>query len=130
VANGTPTMTGTPTQNANISVLDPKADPLNGRFRPPDKYSFGTAGSGILRGPGMNNWDISVYRNIRWHEGRRNLQLRWETYNTFNHAQFSGISQQAKFASTTDWTQVDPLFLQPTSARPARTMQLALRLNF
>jgi len=130
VANGTPTMTGTPTQNANISVLDPKADPLNGRFRPPDKYTVGTAGPGILRGPGMNNWDISVYRNIRWHEGRRNLQLRWETYNTFNHAQFSGISQQAKFASTTDWTQVDPLFLQPTSARPARTMQLALRLNF
>lgn len=134
---GSTNMTGSGTQNAVICVLDPKADLLKGRFRPPDRYdgvmplglAFGNAGNGILRGRGTNNWDISLYRNIRFKE-RKNLQLRWETYNTFNHTQFSGLSQQAKFASATDWTQVDPLFLQPTSARPARTMQVALRLDF
>jgi hypothetical protein len=120
-------MTGT-TQNANISVLDPNAAPLE-RFRPPDKYSFGNAGPGILRLPGIANWDISLYRNIRLRE-RRSLQLRWETYNTFNHTQFSNVLQTAKFQSATNWTQVDPLFLQPTSARAARTMQIAVRLNF
>jgi hypothetical protein len=125
---GATNMTGTPTQNANISVLDPKAPPLE-RFRPPDKYTFGNAGSGILRLPGMNNWDLSLYRNIRWRE-RYNLQVRWETYNTFNHTQFSAVSQQAKFASNTNWSQVDPLFLQPTAARAARTMQVAARLVF
>ncbi len=129
--------TGTGSQNALIDVLDPHADPLNGRFRPPDKYdgkvpaglAFGTAGQGILRLPGLNNWDISLYRNVRLHE-RKNLQLRWETYNTFNHTQFSNVSQQAKFASQTDWTQVDPLFLQATASRPSRRMQISLRVDF
>jgi hypothetical protein len=134
---GKANQTGTGTQNALIDVLDPNADPLNGRFRPPDKYNgtvpvsqaFGNAGSGILRLPGVNNWDISLYRNVRFRE-RRNLQLRWETYNTFNHAQFSNVSQQAKFMSQTDWTQVDPLFLQPTASRPSRRMQVSVRLEF
>jgi hypothetical protein len=49
---------------------------------------------------------------------------------TFNHTQFSAISQQAKFASATNWTQVDPLFLQPTAAKAARTMQITVRVNF
>jgi hypothetical protein len=109
-------------------VLDPAAPALE-RFHPPAKYSFGNAGVGILRLPGINNWDLSLYRNIRFRE-RGNLQLRWETYNTLNHTQFSAISQQAKFASATNWTQVDPLFLQPTGARAARTMQIAVRVNF
>jgi Carboxypeptidase regulatory-like domain len=126
--SGSTNMTGTPTQNATISVLDPNAPPLE-RFRPPDKYTYGNAGPGILRLPGINNWDLSLYRNIRFRE-RGSMQLRWETYNTFNHTQFSNISQQAKFASSTNWTQVDPLFLQPTAARAARTMQIAVRVNF
>jgi hypothetical protein len=125
---GATDMTGSHTQNAVISVLDPKAPPLQ-RFRPPDKYTFGNAGPGILRLPGLNNWDLSLYRNFKWAE-KRTMQLRWETYNTFNHTQFSGISQQAKFQSATDWTQVDPLFLLPTSARAGRAMQLGIRVNF
>jgi hypothetical protein len=124
---GATNMTGT-TQNATISVLDPNAPPLE-RFRPPAKYTFGNAGVGILRLPGINNWDISLYRNIRFRE-RGNVQLRWETYNTLNHTQFSNVFQTAKFASATNWAQVDPLFLQPTAARAARTMQLAVRVNF
>jgi hypothetical protein len=135
--NTKPNQTGTPSQNAIIDVLDPNASPLNGRFRPPDKYNgtvpvsqaFGNAGAGILRLPGVNNWDISLYRNIRFRE-RRNLQFRFESYNTFNHTQFSNVSQQAKFASQTDWTQVDPLFLQPTDSRPPRRLQLSLRFDF
>ena len=125
---GTTNMTGTPTQNARISVLDPNAPPLQ-RFRPPDRGTFGTAGEGVLRLPGIHNWDLSLYRRFTLRE-RTRLQLRWETYNTFNHTQFSNVSQQAKFQSATDWTQTDPLFLQPTAARAARTMQVALRLNF
>src|SRR4051812_1410002 len=63
---GATNMTGT-TQNATISVLDPNAPPLE-RFHPPAKYTFGNAGVGILRLPGINNWDISLYRNIRFRE--------------------------------------------------------------
>jgi hypothetical protein len=126
--SGSTNMTGTPTQNAAISVLDPSAPPLT-RFRPPSRATVGDAGVGILRLPSWSNWDISLYRTVKIRESA-NAQLRWETYNTFNHTQFSAVSQQAKFQSATDWTQVDPLFLQPTAARPARTMQLALRVTF
>ncbi len=128
LVTGSTNMSGTTTQNAVISVLDPSAPPEL-RFRPPDKYTFGNAAPGILRLPGVNNWDLSLYRNLTVRE-RLKAQLRFETYNTFNHTQFSNVSQQAKFATATDWTQVDPLFLQPTAARSGRTMQLAIRLNF
>lgn len=111
----------------------PDAPATGGRFRPPDKYTFGNGGSNIMRLPAVHNWDISLFLDVRVREKWR-AQVRWETYNTFNHTQFSNLSQQAKFQSVTDWRQVDPLFLQPflqpTSARQARTMQLALRLNF
>jgi hypothetical protein len=125
---GTTNMTGT-TQNAVINVVNPKADPLNGRFGPPARMTFGTAGVGIMRLPGMNNWDLSLFRNIKVRE-RLKMQLRWETYNTFNHTQFSNVSQTAHFRSATDWTQIDPLFLTPTAVLPARRMQVALRLDF
>jgi hypothetical protein len=39
-----------------------------------------------FRGPGINNWDMSLFKNINFTE-RTYLQLRLETYNTFNHPQ-------------------------------------------
>jgi hypothetical protein len=75
----------------------------------------------------VNNWDMSLYRRVRVTE-RLSGQLRFETYNTFNHTQFSGIDTQVKFDAKGN--QVNPLFLQPTSARSARRVQLALRLNW
>ena len=119
-------VTGTASQTARIVVKDPNADPLN-RFAAPARGTFGNAGVGILRGPGFANLDVSVYRNIRIHE-RKTLQLRFETYNTLNHTQFSAVTQQARFDAAGN--QVDPLFLEPTAARGARRIQLALRLNF
>ncbi len=81
----------------------------------------------MLRGFGTNNFDISVYRNMNITE-RLKAQLRFETYNTFNHTQFSGIDGSVKFDAT--HAQINPLFMQPTSARPARRAQIAARLNF
>ncbi|MEO7144564.1 MAG: hypothetical protein ABI165_13780, partial [Bryobacteraceae bacterium] len=96
-------------------------------FGRPQQGSFGNAGVGVLRGPGVNNWDISLYRLIHMGE-RETFQLRLETYNTFNHTQFSTLSTQAKFDA--QGNQVDPLFLQPTAARSPRRVQLAVRFNF
>lgn len=119
-------ITGTPSQGARVVVLDPKADPLE-RFGPPARGTFGNAGVGVLRGPGFFNWDISLYRTINVAE-RKSLQLRVESYNTFNHTQHSAISQQARFDA--EAVQIDPMFLQPTAARSARRIQLAMRLNW
>jgi hypothetical protein len=117
--------TGTPTEGARPDVRDPGADPVN-RFGRPVRYSFGNVGQNVLRGPGMDNWDLSLYRDIPIREGGKRLQLRFESYNTPNHTQFSAISQTARFDA--QGNQVDPLFLQPTAARAARRVQLAMRL--
>ena len=119
-------VSGTPSEGARIDVRDPAAPPAQ-RFGPPARGTFGNAGVGILTLPGMNNWDASLYRRIRLDE-KRYLQLRFETYNTLNHTQFSNVQRQARFDAT--GAQVDPTFLEPTAARSARRIQLALRLQW
>jgi hypothetical protein len=119
--------TGTPSEGARPNVADPQADPLH-RFGRPVRGSFGNTGTNVLRGPGVNNWDVSLYRRIPIREGGKYLQLRFESYNTFNHTQFSAVSQSPRFDA--QGNQVDPLFLQHTAARAARRIQLALRLNW
>jgi hypothetical protein len=137
--------TGTPSDTARLEVLDPAA-PLAQRFGPPPEPAgqasltnapwsvastdpqFGNLGKNTMTGPGTNNWDLSAYRNIRMHEGRVNAMLRFETYNTFNHTQFGGINSTAQF--NTKGAQVNTAFLLPNSARPARYLQIAMRLSF
>jgi hypothetical protein len=58
----------------------------------PDKYGFlpfwpGNAGRNILDGPGTQNINISMLKNWNMAE-RRRVQLRWETFNLFNHPNF------------------------------------------
>lgn len=120
-------ITGTPNESARVVVLPGPALPDTERFAPPERGTFGNAGAGILRGPGFANLDLSLYRVLKLTE-RRTLQLRFESYNTLNHTQFSGVSQTARFDAA--GAQIDPLFLQPTSSRSPRRVQLALRLNF
>jgi Carboxypeptidase regulatory-like domain/TonB-dependent Receptor Plug Domain len=45
---------------------------------------FGTAAPGSVLGPGFQRWDTSLFKNIKFGE-RASLQLRLETFNTFNH---------------------------------------------
>ena len=120
-------ITGTPSESATIDVVDPNADPVN-RFGRPARGTFGNAGNNVLTTPWMNNWDISVYRQIRLGEGDKRIQFRMESYNTFNHTQFSNVTRNARFDP--QGIQVDPLFLQPSAARSARRVQLAVRLNW
>ncbi|MBM3761267.1 MAG: carboxypeptidase regulatory-like domain-containing protein [Acidobacteria bacterium] len=121
-------ITGTPTEGARLNLLNPSAPPTE-RFSAPVRGDGGNLGSNVLRGPSWFNWDISVFRNIKFKE-TRNMELRLETYNTFNHPQFSGLSTQAQFETAGTSTQTDTLFLQPTSARSPRRVQLAVRFNF
>ena len=65
---------------------------------------------------------------MRFREGRVSGQLRLETYNTFNHSQFSGVDTTLRFDSAGGYA--NPLFNLPTSARPARRIQIAARITF
>lgn len=86
-------------------------------------------------GPGTNNWDISLFKNFQLGSNEaRHLQFRWETYNTFNHTQFTSINTSANFKSYNPATGKNPNpatpFGQFTAAAPARIMALALKLYF
>jgi len=53
-------------------------------FTQPDAGVIWHSGRNILRGPGINNWDMSVFKNFAFREQVR-LQLRLESFNAFNH---------------------------------------------
>jgi len=122
-------------------VVNPDA-PVEERFGPPvwdapNLPTRGNVGRGVLRGPGVNNWDVSIYKNFVWRERVRG-SVRFETYNTLNHTQFSGVDASLNFRAQSTastilnrvYDQINPLFMQPTSARPPRRAQLAIRLTF
>ena len=54
---------------------------------------LGNSPRAFFHGPGINNWDVAILKAIKIDE-RRHLQLRFEFFNAYNHAQFT-------FGSTT-----------------------------
>jgi len=89
---------------------------------------FGNAGVGILTGPGISNWDISVSKRVPLFSEGRYIQFRAELFNAWNNTQFSGLYTSAQF--NTAGVQVDPNFGAYSAARAPRTIQLSLRLSF
>lgn len=83
--------------------------------------ALGNAGRNILRGPGLNNWDLQLFKDTRITETTR-IELRAEAYNAFNHTQF------LPNAVITDIS--DPRFGQVTNARPPRLVQLSAKFYF
>ena len=130
-------ITGSPTDGARVNLLGnpvlPKSERTFSRnFRTetaalPAIGTYGNSEPFPLRGPGINNWDIAIFKDIPIYE-RSQLQFRWELYNAFNHTQFAAFNSTAIF--TPSGQQVNPLFGQYTAARAARRMQFALRLSF
>jgi len=91
--------------------------------------SFGNAGVSLLRGPGVNNWDIALGKRIPLGLGEeRALQFRAEFYNAFNHTQFSGLDSGARFDQA--GRQVNANFGAFTAARSPRIISFSLRLRF
>ncbi len=88
-------------------------------FANPALGMFGSAGRGLFRAPGINNWDVSFIKRFELTE-RVAMQFRGEFFNLFNHTQFSGVNTSFGAAA----------FGQVTSARDPRISQLALRLLF
>jgi hypothetical protein len=130
------------TGTANFS---PRADMIGNPVLPKDQRTFsrnfdssvlrlpavgtlGNAARTIIRGPGINNWDLSLFKNITIHE-RLRLQFRCAAYNTFNHTQFSSMNTSATFDPATG-EQTNSKLGTFTAARNARKMQLGLKLLF
>jgi hypothetical protein len=94
----------------------------------PAKGTFGNAAGGLLRGPGINNWDLAISKRFRlWNEASR-LTFRSEFFNAFNHTQFSSVNSGAQFNAA--GVQTNALFGSYSGSRQARIIQFSLRLQF
>ncbi len=83
-------------------------------------FGVGDAGRNLFHGPGINNTDLSFYKNTAITE-KTNLQLRVDLFNAFNHAQFNNPS--GNVASS--------VFGRVTTTRiPARITQLSVSFTF
>jgi hypothetical protein len=82
----------------------------------------GNAGRRSFFGPGALNFDLAVLKDIRLRESKM-LQFRFETFNTFNHAQFFG-------PAAVDGGVDTKLFGQVVNAAPPRLVQIAAKFTF
>jgi len=96
-------------------------------FSLPAVGTLGNPSRNLIRGPGPDDWDISLVKAIPVWEGVH-LQLRVEMYNAFNHTQFSSLAATAQFNPA--GVQTNALFGQYTAAANPRIMQWAVRLQF
>ncbi len=90
-----------------------------GAFAQPRAGVVGDSGRNILRNPGINNLDASLFKNFRFGE-RVSMQMRLESFNAFNHTQWGGPDHNIS----------SPQFGQITSARPGRINQVGLKILF
>ena len=131
-------ITGSPTNTPRVVVLQNPILPKSERtwsknfntsaFGPPAVGTFGNAPKDIIRGPGINNWDISTFKNIRLPWEKVKLQFRGELYNAFNHTQYSALDTASRFDQKAN--QTNTALGQFTAARQPRRIQPALRASF
>jgi len=118
-----------PNYNPSLGSLNTNHDPRNNPlafntklFSPNALGTFGTSSRRFFYGPGINNYDMALHKLTRLTEAS-SLEFRFETFNTFNHAQFDG-------ASAVDGNRDDATFGQILKSQPGRVSQVALKLNF
>ncbi len=96
------------------------ADCIQGDFMNPAQYTYGNTARNLLFGPGLNDFDVGLFKNISIKE-RGTLQIRGEFFNFFNTPSFS--SPNATFGTSSFGTVT-------STSNNNRQIQLALKLIF
>jgi Carboxypeptidase regulatory-like domain/TonB-dependent Receptor Plug Domain len=65
--------------------------------KPAAQGDIGNLSRNFVRLPSIFNNDIAIFKNVKIGE-RREIQLRWEVYNIFNHVNFTDINGAMTFA--------------------------------
>ena len=111
-------------RNQNLQTLQ---NPYfnTGLFSPEAIGQLGTSSRRFFHGPGINNWDLALLKDVRLTESKT-LQFRAELFNAFNHAQFAtGVG-----ASGPQGNILSSSFGFVTSADPPRIGQVAIKFLF
>jgi len=122
--------------NYGVDEPDVAAGPLNLNHNPRDGQPYfnaglfsenalgapGDASRRYFHGPGMENFDMALLKNLRLTESK-SVQFRVEAFNVLNHAQFFG-------PQAVDGNISSATFGQVVSAAPPRLVQLGAKFMF
>jgi hypothetical protein len=96
-------------------------------FSAPAPGTWGNEPHNGVRGPGRDNWDISLFKNFVFDEKRGSvLQFRAEFFNIWNHPQWVGDTFNGGISTNLGASN----FGAVTTAYDPRTIQLALKFSF
>jgi hypothetical protein len=85
----------------------------------------------VYTGPGLNNWNISLLKKFPLGSSEsRYVQFRWETFNTFNHTQFSNPGTFTLFGGSGAPVNSSSFGQITGTSVPPRYMEFALKLYF
>lgn len=120
--NGLPNATNRPNQVTSVSYPHTAGAWFNANaFALPAVGAWGNAGHNSLRGPGRDNWNLSLFKNFVISESRGSrFELRAESFNTWNHTEFNQVSNALGSNN----------FGQVTSAFDPRVFQFGAKLYF
>ena len=110
--------TGSPTVNCQAVYLAGQAASV------PTHATYGTSGYDMLRGPRFQDWDMSLQKNIPWHD-HYNLQLRADSFNVFNHPNFGTPNSSITNSNVGTITGISG-----TPSYEQRTIEFAAKFNF
>ncbi len=120
--NGLPNGTNRPDQMGKVSYPHKVGEWFDkAAFVNPVLGTWGNAPHNSLRGPGRDNWNLSLFKSFVLNEGRgSHLELRAESFNTWNHTEFDQVSNGLGSSN----------FGQVTTAFDPRVFQFGVKLYF
>jgi hypothetical protein len=97
-------------------------------FSFPALGTLGSLGRNTLRGPGLKDVDLSLFKTWAFSQDRRRVQFRIETFNLFNTANFQ-VPKTKIFDGSGNIIQTSGVLTAPT-ATPERQIQFALKFGW
>jgi hypothetical protein len=115
-----------------VSIIPPGGQTINEWINPaafsvPAKDTWGDAGTDIVRGPGLLQFDTAVARTIHLTE-HTSLMLRMEVFNVFNHPELG--NPNVNLSSSLFGRITAPINTTPIGTGTARSLQFAARFTF
>jgi hypothetical protein len=96
-------------------------------FSVPDNYVKGRSATGVIRGPGQMNVDLSAAKNFAVREFLH-VNIRADFFNAFNHSQWTGVCSTSPSCFDNNGNEVP--FGQVLSGKEGRILQLGAKLVF
>lgn len=95
--------------------------------------TFGNTPRNFFRGPGYNYTDMSLYKDFHLNSEARYVEIRLESYNVFNHANFAepdGDFTDPTFGESLSVIDPNSFGTQAGDPQPGRATQLGAKLYF